>query len=97
NLGLLLIALRRRLGQLPGLSFRSLAPIGGAAASMALIALLLVYLRDPLTVEPLLHRAVVLTLELVTSFAVFLAAAACMGSDELRGLWRGLISRRRRV
>ncbi len=97
NLGLLLIVLRRRLGQLPGLSFRSLAPLGGAAIAMALIALSLVYLRDPLTVEPSLRRAGVLTLEFVTSFAAFLAATACMGSDELKGLLRWFIGWRRRV
>ncbi len=97
NLGLLLIALRRRLGQFHGLSLRSLAQIGGAATAMALIALSLVYLRDPLTVEPVLHRAGVLTLELVTSFVAFLAAAACMGSEELRGLWRGLTGLSRRA
>ena len=97
NLGLLLIALRRRLGRLHGLSLRSLAQIGGAATAMALIALSLVYLRDPLTVEPVLHRAGVLTLELVTSFVAFLMAAACMGSDELRGSWRGLTGLIRRA
>ena len=97
NLGLLLIVLRRRLGQLPGLSFRSLAPLGGAAIAMALIALSLVYLRNPLTVEPSLRRAGVLTLELVTSFAAFLAATACMGSEELRGVWRGLTGLIRRA
>ena len=97
NLGLLLIVLRRRLGQLPGLSFRSLAPLGGAAIAMALIALSLVYLRNPLTVEPSLRRAGVLTLELVTSFAAFLAATACMGSEEFRGVWRGLTGLIRRA
>lgn len=97
NLGLLLIALRRRLGQFHGLRLRSLAQIGGAATAMALIALSLVYLRDPLTVEPVLHRAGVLTLELVASFVAFLAAAACMGSEELRGLWRGLTGLSRRA
>ncbi len=97
NLGLLLIALRRRLGRFPGLSFRSLAQIGGAAASMALIALLLVHFRDPVTVEPVLRRAGVLTFELVTSFTVFLAAAACMGSEELKGLLQWFIGWRRRL
>ncbi|HWR21299.1 MAG TPA: murein biosynthesis integral membrane protein MurJ, partial [Verrucomicrobiae bacterium] len=97
NLGLLLIALRRRLGQLPGLSFRSLAPIGGAAVAMALIAVSLVHFRDPVTVEPVLRRAGLLTFELVTSFTVFLAAVACMGSEELKGLLQWFIGWRRRV
>ncbi|PTL36526.1 murein biosynthesis integral membrane protein MurJ [Candidatus Methylomirabilis limnetica] len=97
NLGLLLIVLRRRLGQLPGLSFRSLAPLGGAAVAMALIAVSLVHFRDPVTVEPVLRRAGLLTFELVASFTVFLAAAACMGSEELKGLLQWFIGWRRRV
>jgi putative peptidoglycan lipid II flippase len=97
NLGLLLIVLRRRLGQLPGLSFRSLAPLGGAAIAMALIAVSLVHFRDPVTVEPVLRRAGLLTFELVASFTVFLAAAACMGSEELKGLLQWFIGWRRRV
>ncbi len=94
NLGLLLIALQRRLGRLQGIGVRSLAQIVGAAAVMALISVSLVYLRDPLTVEPALYRAAVLSFELATSFAVFVGAAACMGSEELRGLVRGLTGRR---
>ncbi len=97
NLGLLLIALRRRLGQFPELSFRSLAQIGGAATAMALIAVSLVHFRDPVTVEPVLRRAGLLTFELVTSFTVFLAAVACMGSEELKGLLQWFIGWRRRV
>lgn len=94
NLGLLLIALRRRLGGLHGFSVRSLARIGGAAAIMALIALSLIHLRDPVTIEPLLPRAGVLAFELVSSVAVFVAAATCMGAEELKGLVRGLTRRR---
>ncbi|MDE2180445.1 MAG: murein biosynthesis integral membrane protein MurJ [candidate division NC10 bacterium] len=97
NLGLLLTALRRRLGQFPSLGFRSLAQVGGAAALMALVGVLLLHLRDPLTVEPSLRRAVVLTFELVISVTAFVVAAACMGSEELRGLLRWFIGWRRRV
>ncbi|MBZ0159654.1 MAG: murein biosynthesis integral membrane protein MurJ [bacterium] len=97
NLGLLLIALRRRLGGLHGFSIRSLARVGGAAATMALIAVSLIHFRDPVTVEPLLLRAGVLTFELVASVVAFVAAAACMGSEELRGLLQWFIGWRRRV
>ncbi|MDE2058653.1 MAG: murein biosynthesis integral membrane protein MurJ [candidate division NC10 bacterium] len=97
NLGLLLMALQRRLGRLNGLRIRSLMQIAAAAALMALIALSLIHLRDPLTVEPSLRRAAVLTVEFVISVTAFVAAAACMGSDELRGLLRWLIGRRRRI
>ncbi|HWQ68469.1 MAG TPA: murein biosynthesis integral membrane protein MurJ [Patescibacteria group bacterium] len=97
NLGLLLIALQRRLGRLRGIGVRSLAQIAGAVVVMALFSVSLVYLRDPLTVEPSLYRAAVLSFELAASLAVFVGASACMGSEELRGLWRGLIGRRRRV
>jgi putative peptidoglycan lipid II flippase len=94
NLGLLLIALQRRLGWLHGLRIRPLAQIGGAAALMALVGVSLIYLRDPLAVEPLLYRAAVLSFELVVSLAAFVAAAAYMGSEELRGLLRVLTGRR---
>ena len=97
NLGLLLIALQQRLGRLNGLRIRSLVQIAGAAALMALIALSLVHLRDPLTMESSLRRAVVLTFELVISLTAFIVAAACMGSDELKGLLGWLIGRRRRI
>lgn len=97
NLGLLLIALRRRLGRFNGLSFRLLAKVGGAAVAMALIAVSLLHLRDPLTIEPSLRRTAVLMIELVISFAAFLAAAACMGSEELKGLLQWFIGWRRRV
>ncbi|MBI2882346.1 MAG: murein biosynthesis integral membrane protein MurJ [Candidatus Methylomirabilis oxyfera] len=97
NLGLLLIALQRRLGRLNGLRVRSLVQIAGAAAVMALIGLSLVHLRDPLAVEPSLYRAAVLSFELAASLAVFVGAAACMGSEELKGLVRGLTGRRREV
>jgi putative peptidoglycan lipid II flippase len=97
NLGLLLMALRRRLGGLHGFSLRSLAQVGGAAAAMALIAVSLVHFRDPVMVEPLLPRAAILTFELLTSIAAFVAAAACMGSEELKGLLQWFIGWRRRV
>jgi len=94
NLGLLLIALRRQLGGLHGFSIRSLTQIGGAAGVMAAIAFLLLYLCDPVTVEPLLARIGILTFEMAISLAVFVATASCMGSTELKGLIRGLTGRR---
>jgi len=97
NLGLLLIALQRRLGRLDGLRVRSLVRIVGAAALMAVIALSLVRFYDPLTVEVSLRRAALLTFELVMSLTAFVAAAAYMGSEELKGLLRWLIGRRRRI
>ncbi|MBZ0168640.1 MAG: murein biosynthesis integral membrane protein MurJ [Kofleriaceae bacterium] len=97
NLGLLLIALQKRLGRLNGLRVRSLAQIAGPAALMALIALSLVHFFDPLTIEPALRRAAVLAFELATSLVAFLVAAACLGSEEIKGLLRWLISRRRTI
>lgn len=97
NLGLLLVALQRRLGWLHRLNIRSLAQIGVAAALMVVIGVSLVYLRDPLTVEPSLYRAAVLMFELGVSLAAFAIAAACMGSKELKGLLQWLINRRRQI
>ncbi|NJD68515.1 MAG: murein biosynthesis integral membrane protein MurJ [candidate division NC10 bacterium] len=97
NLGLLLVCLQRRLGRLDGVRLRSLAKVAGAAGLMAVIGLSLSYAYDPLTIESSLHRAAVLTVELVICGAVFLLAAAGMGSEELRGLLQWLISRRQKI
>lgn len=83
NLGLLVSTLRRRLGRL-GTSpfFPSLLRMGGASATMGLIAMGLLYVQDPVTIEPALHRAMVVALELIVSLAAYLAAAVCLGSQE---------------
>ncbi len=64
---------------------------------MALIALSFVHFYDPLTIESAGRRTAVLTFELATSLAAFVVAAACMGSEELKGLLRWLICQRRRI
>lgn len=97
NLTLLLVTLQRRLRWLHMLNIRSLVQIGGAAVLMMAVGLTLVTLRNPLTVEPFLYRAAMLTFELGISLIAFLVAAASTGSEELKGLLRWLISRRRRI
>lgn len=87
NLALLLRTLRRRLGSLgeePLLP--PLLRLGVAAAAMGLCALILLHSYDPVTVESPFYRATVLMLQLAASGAVFLAAAALLGSRELGSL-----------
>ncbi|MGH7410503.1 MAG: murein biosynthesis integral membrane protein MurJ [Candidatus Methylomirabilis sp.] len=97
NLGLLAATLRRRLGRLgPSPLLPSLLRVGAASATMGLIALGLLHLYDPVTVEPALRRAVVVMLELAASLVVYLMAAACFGSKELVSLLDKLVPGRRR-
>ena len=92
NLGLLVFALRRRLGRLGAAPFLpSLLRLGAASAAMGLVGLGILHLSDPLTVEPILRRAMILALELAASLAVFLGAAACLGSKELTSLFQKVI------
>jgi putative peptidoglycan lipid II flippase len=89
NLGLLLTTLRRRLGTLGEESlWPPLLRMGVAAAAMGLFGLVLLHSYDPLTAEPVLYRAMVVTLQLAASLAVFLVAAALLGSEELKSLLR---------
>jgi putative peptidoglycan lipid II flippase len=98
NLGLLLTALRRRLGQFGEVPvFPSLLRLGGASLVMALTGLALLHIRDPLTVGPALRRAMVLAFELGASLGAFLLAAVFFRSDELRFLVRRVIPNRQRL
>ena len=92
NLGLLLIALRRRLGGLGKKSlWLSLFRTGVAAAVMGLFGLVLLHSYDPVTIEPLFQRALAVILELAASLVVFLVAAALVGSEELKSLLQRVI------
>lgn len=97
NLGLLLTTLRRRLGALGKESlWRPLLRMGVAAAAMGLFGLVLLHSYNPLTAEPVLYRAMMVMLQLAASLAVFLVAAAFLGSEELKSLLqRGAHLRRR--
>ena len=98
NLGLLLTTLRRRLGALGEESlWPPLLRMGVAAAAMGLFGLVLLHSYDPLMAEPVLYRAMVVTLQLVASLAVFLVAAALLGSEELKFLLRRVAHLRRRL
>jgi len=98
NLGLLLTTLRRRLGALGGESlWPPLLRMGVAATAMGLFGLVLLHSYDPLTAEPVLYRAMVVTLQLTASLAVFLGAAALLGSEELKSLLRRAAHLRRRL
>ena len=97
NLGLLLRTLRRRLGRLGTSPFLPpLLRLGAASVAMGLVGLGLKHLSDPMTVEPAFRRAIVVALELAASLAVYLTAAACLGSEELKPLFQKLISGSRR-
>jgi len=98
NLGLLLTTLRRRLGALGEESlWPPLLRMGVAAAAMGLFGLVLLHSYDPLTAEPVLYRAMVVTLQLAASLAVFLVAAALLGSGELKSLLQRAAHLRRRL
>lgn len=98
NLGLLVFALRRRLGRLGAAPFLpSLLRLGVASAAMGLVGLGTLHLADPVTVEPIFRRAVMVSLELAASLAVYLGAAACLGSEELTSLLQMVIRGRRRL
>jgi len=98
NLGLLLTTLRRRLGALGEESlWPPLLRMGVAAAAMGLFGLVLLHSYDPLTAEPVLYRAMVVTLQLAASLAVFLVAAALLGSEELKSLLQRAAHLRRRL
>ncbi|MBI4382066.1 MAG: murein biosynthesis integral membrane protein MurJ [candidate division NC10 bacterium] len=89
NLGLLVTTLRRRLGTLGADPlWPPLARAGLAATIMGLFGLVLLHLYDPLTVEPVLRRAMVVVLQLAASLAVFLVSAALLGSEELKSLFQ---------
>ena len=98
NLGLLLIALRQRLGRLGQVQLLpSLLRLGGASVVMGLSGLALLHIRDPLTVGPALRRTMVLVLELAGSLAAFLGTAAYLRSEELSSLLQRIIPRRWRL
>jgi putative peptidoglycan lipid II flippase len=98
NLGLLLTTLRRRLGALGEESlWPPLLRMGVAAAAMGLFGLVLLHSYDPLTAEPVLYRAMVVTLQLAASLAVFVVAAALLGSEELKSLLRRVAHLGRRL
>lgn len=98
NLGCLLTALRARLGPLGKAPLLpSLLRMGGASVVMGLTGLALLHMRDPVTVGPVLRRAVVLLFEVAASLATFLMAAAFLRSEELRFVLRRLIPWRPRL
>lgn len=98
NLGLLLTTLRRRLGALGKESlWPPLLRMGVAAAAMGLFGLVLLHSYDPLTAEPVLYRAMAVTLQLAASLAVFVVAAALLGSEELKSLLQRVAHLRRRL
>jgi len=98
NLGLLLTTLRRRLGALGKESlWPPLLRMGVAAAAMGLFGLVLLHSYDPLTAEPVLYRAMVVALQLAASLAVFVVAAALLGSEELKSLLRRVAHLGRRL
>lgn len=98
NLGLLMTALRRRLGRLGEVPLLpSLLRLIGASVVMGLTGLALVHTRDPVTVAPAVRRAMVLVFELAGSLAAFLVVAACLRSEELSSMLEKVLSRRRRL
>ena len=98
NLGLLLAALRRRLGRLGEVPLLpSLLRLGGASVVMGLTGLALIHTQDPVTVAPAVRRAMVLLVELTGCLAAFLVAAACLRSEELNSVLEKVVSRRRRL
>lgn len=92
NLGLLVTALRRRLGRLGKVPILpALLRLGGASVVMGLVGLALLHVRDPLVVGPPFRRAIVLVLELAGSLAAFFVASAYLRSEELRSLLKRVV------
>jgi putative peptidoglycan lipid II flippase len=90
NLGLLLFLFRRRLGPLrlgPSRPRRVLLRLASAAIVMGLAGSALLHWRDPVEIESVAARVLVLGAQLAASLGVY-AAAACVGSAELTALLR---------
>jgi len=91
NATLLLAVLRQRLGALGDAGIvGSLLRSGVASVIMAVAALGLLRLQDPVRVQPVPLRVAVLGAEVGLSLLVFLVVASRLGSRELRSLRRRL-------